>query len=43
MSTTQALIREHDSPAVTRTDLHPQATKDVAGVMNAILADVFAL
>ena len=25
------------------TDLHPEATKDVSGAMNAILADVFAL
>ncbi|MGB7839625.1 MAG: hypothetical protein WBL40_16100 [Terrimicrobiaceae bacterium] len=24
-------------------DLHPQATTDIAGTMNAILADVFAL
>jgi starvation-inducible DNA-binding protein len=28
---------------ITHTDLHPQATIDIAGVMNAILADVVAL
>jgi len=30
-------------PLVTPTDLDRQATKDIAGAMNAILADVFAL
>ena len=31
------------SPLVTPTDLKPVATKQIAGAMNAILADVFAL
>jgi starvation-inducible DNA-binding protein len=31
------------SPLATPTDLSPEATRDVAGAMNAILADVFAL
>ena len=31
------------SPLVTPTDLKPTATKQIAGAMNAILADVFAL
>ena len=32
-----------EEPLVTPTDLKPAATKDIAGAMNAILADVFAL
>ena len=43
MSTTETLIRKQESPLITPTDLRPQATRDVAGAMNAILADVFAL
>jgi starvation-inducible DNA-binding protein len=43
MSTTETLIRKQESALITPTDLRPQATKDVAGAMNAILADVFAL
>ncbi len=43
MSTTETLIRKQEAPLITPTDLHPQATKDIAGAMNAILADVFAL
>jgi starvation-inducible DNA-binding protein len=41
--------RAHDladrlrSPLATPTDLTPEATRDVSGAMNAILADVFAL
>jgi starvation-inducible DNA-binding protein len=31
------------APLATRTDLKADATKDIAGAMNAILADVFAL
>ena len=34
--------REH-TPLATPTDLSPKATQDIAGAMNAILADVFAL
>jgi starvation-inducible DNA-binding protein len=42
-SATQDLEREQKAPLVTPTDLKPAATKDIAGAMNAILADVFAL
>jgi starvation-inducible DNA-binding protein len=42
-STTERLQREQLSPLVTPTDLKAGATKDIAGAMNAILADVFAL
>ncbi len=42
-STTERLEREQLSPLVTPTDLKAGATKDIAGAMNAILADVFAL
>src|SRR6266550_3639940 len=37
------LLHRRDASLETRTDLTPQATKDIAGAMNAILADVFAL
>jgi starvation-inducible DNA-binding protein len=37
------LTTRRDAPLVTPTDLNRAATKDVAGAMNAILADVFAL
>src|SRR5258708_4304415 len=37
------LKRRHSSPRITPTDLNPTATRDIAGGMNAILADVFAL
>src|SRR6266851_2984985 len=37
------LLRRREAPLETRTDLTPEATKDIAGAMNAILADVFAL
>ncbi|MGH9929285.1 MAG: DNA starvation/stationary phase protection protein, partial [Pyrinomonadaceae bacterium] len=40
---TQALKLRQRAPLVTRTDLKAAATKDIAGAMNAILADVFAL
>jgi starvation-inducible DNA-binding protein len=42
-STMQGLEREQKAPLVTPTDLKRTATKDIAGAMNAILADVFAL
>ena len=32
-----------EAPLKTPTDLSPNATKDISGAMNAILADVFAL
>jgi starvation-inducible DNA-binding protein len=37
------LTNKRRAPLVTPTDLNGNATKDIAGVMNAILADVFAL
>src|SRR5689334_16396672 len=37
------LRQRRDAPLTTPTDLTRAATKDVAGAMNAILADVFAL
>ena len=39
----KALARKLRAPLVTPTDLKRDATKDIAGAMNAILADVFAL
>src|SRR5467141_3482552 len=39
----ESLKRTQNSPLVTPTDLKAGATKDIAGAMNAILADVFAL
>src|ERR1700680_4439759 len=40
---TQDLQRRQKAPLATPTDLKSAATKDISGVMNAILADVFAL
>jgi starvation-inducible DNA-binding protein len=40
---TSELLREREAPLATPTDLTPSATKDIAGAMNAILADVFAV
>src|SRR6202165_4506362 len=37
------LVRRQSAPLATPTDLKPAATKDIAGAMNAILADAFAL
>ncbi len=37
------LVHRQSAPLATPTDLKPAATKDIAGAMNAILADVFAL
>jgi len=39
----QELKRRQRAPLITPTDLRPAATRDIAGAMNAILADVFAL
>jgi starvation-inducible DNA-binding protein len=39
----QDLERRREAPLLTPTDLAASATKDIAGAMNAILADVFAL
>jgi starvation-inducible DNA-binding protein len=38
-----ALRRRRQAPLITPTDLGPKASQDIAGSMNAILADVFAL
>ena len=40
---TQELKQRERTPLATPTDLTPAATRDIAGAMNAILADVFAL
>jgi starvation-inducible DNA-binding protein len=40
---TDELLRRRLAPLATRTDLTAAATRDIAGAMNAILADVFAL
>jgi len=40
---TLELKERRDAPLATPTDLASSATKDIAGAMNAILADVFAL
>ena len=43
-STKMAALRQRrEAPLTTPTDLTRSATKDIAGAMNAILADVFAL
>jgi starvation-inducible DNA-binding protein len=39
----EEIERRHGAPLATPTDLTAKATKEVAGAMNAILADVFAL
>src|SRR5213592_362169 len=40
---TLELLHERGAPLATPTDLTRSATEDIAGAMNAILADVFAL
>lgn len=39
----QKLVSRRNAPLATRTDLTASAVKNIAGTMNAILADVFAL
>jgi starvation-inducible DNA-binding protein len=39
----EELKRRQQAPLVTPTDLKPKATRDIAGGMNGVLADVFAL
>jgi starvation-inducible DNA-binding protein len=39
----EKLTRKMEAPLATRTDLSAAAVKDITGVMNPILADVFAL
>jgi starvation-inducible DNA-binding protein len=41
--TKSELRRRRRAPLITPTDLGPKASQDIAGSMNAILADVFAL
>jgi starvation-inducible DNA-binding protein len=36
-------MQKRNAPLATPTDLKPEATKDIAGALNAMLADVFAL
>ena len=40
---TTELTQRRDAPLATRTDLKAAGVKDIAGAMNTILADVFAL
>lgn len=40
---TQELLQRREAPLRTPTDLSKPAIKDIAGTMNAVLADVFAL
>jgi starvation-inducible DNA-binding protein len=40
---TSELLQRREAPLATPTDLTRSATKEIAGAMNAILADVFAL
>ena len=42
-SSREDVVSRLSAPLATPTDLKPAATKDIAGAMNAILADVFAL
>jgi starvation-inducible DNA-binding protein len=42
-NTTNRLSKKHRALTAMRTGVSPSAVKDVAGAMNAILADVFAL
>ena len=42
-SSREDVVRRLGAPLATPTDLKPDATRDIAGAMNAILADVFAL
>src|SRR5215469_12488190 len=40
---TNELKQRQRAPVETPTDLSPEATRDISGAMNAILADAFAL
>src|SRR4030081_3715049 len=42
-SSREDVVRRLSAPLATPTDLKRAATRDIAGAMNAILADVFAL
>jgi starvation-inducible DNA-binding protein len=41
--TKQSLIERRDGPLTPNTDIDREAVKDIAGALNALLADVFAL
>jgi hypothetical protein len=43
MQKNEAALRKFEAPLFTPTDLSPNAIKEIASAMNAILADVFAL
>jgi starvation-inducible DNA-binding protein len=43
IATVKDLQHRQETPITTPTDLKPSAVKDIAGAMNAVLADVFAL
>jgi starvation-inducible DNA-binding protein len=43
MKKNEAVLRKFEAPLITSPDLEHEAVKDIAGAMNAILADVFAL
>ena len=43
IATVKDLQHRQEAPLTTPTDLKPSAVKDIAGAMNAVLADVFAL
>lgn len=43
MSTTAELITRQKAPLATPSDIEPKAVHDIAGALNALLADVFSL
>ena len=43
MATTQELVDRQKSPLTTPSDIEPKYAKDLAGALNALLADVFSL
>jgi starvation-inducible DNA-binding protein len=43
IATVKDLQHRQEAPLTTPTDLNSSAVKDIAGAMNAVLADVFAL
>lgn len=43
MTGDEQAVRRREAPLITPTDLSTDATRDIGGAMNAILADVFAL
>ncbi|MBV9008287.1 MAG: DNA starvation/stationary phase protection protein [Verrucomicrobia bacterium] len=43
MKRNEAVLRKFEAPLITPSDLGPEATKNIAAAMNAVLADVFAL